>query len=315
MGTRAAPRRRALRIGLGLVLVVDLVVLGTDAFLLSNRTTTTKVDLNDALAHFRAASGGPAAAVEPGAPTSTTTAAATTSSPAPGASPTAEAATSTSVPARIPVSTAPTAPSSAPPAAGVYAYATSGGESVSILSAHHNYPAMTYASVQPTGGCGWRIHADVIKEHVDEREMCTEGGTVSQLSQTRRVTFFGTTDGGTYTCRPPQVQFSAGDAVGSKVAVDCGDGKGSSAHLVRTIVGYDTVTLGGQAVEVVRVQVDGVLSGRINGSSQDLMTLVRATGLPVHWQRMVDTMAQAFGANVHYVEHATFDLQSLTPQT
>jgi hypothetical protein len=68
-------------------------------------------------------------------------------------------------------------------------------------------------------------------------------------------------------------------------------------------------------VEVVRIRVDGTLSGRIHGTSHDVLTLVRSTGLPLHWQRTVDTMAQAFGTNVHYVEHATFDLQSLVPQT
>jgi hypothetical protein len=315
MGTRAGVRRRALRIGLGLVLVVDLAVLGTDGFLLSHRTTTTKVDLHDALAQFRATSGVPAATAGTDASTSTTIAAATTVSVAPTAPTSSSAATSSSVPAGIPVSSAPTTPSHGPPTAGVYTYATSGGETISVLGAHHDYPAVTYASVQPTGGCGWRIHAELIKEHVDERQMCSDAGSIQQLSQSREVTFFGTTDGGTYTCHPPQVQVAPGDGPGSRIEVDCGDGKGSNAHLVRTIVGFGTATVGDQVVDVVRIRVDGTLSGRIHGTSLDTLTLVAGTGLPVHWDRMVDTLAQAFGSTVHYVEHATFDLQSLSPQT
>jgi hypothetical protein len=315
VGTRAGARRQALRIGLGLVLVVDLAVLGTDAFLLSHRTTTTRVDLDDALSKYRAASGSTAAPIDESASTSTSIAAAPPSSAVTGATPTSSADTSSSVPTRIPVSSAPATPSSGPPSSGVYAYATTGGEAVSILGAHHDYPALTYASVHPTGGCRWEIDAEVVQEHVDERQMCTGDGSVSQLSQSRRVTFFGTTDGGTYTCAPPQVQLAPGDQAGSHIVVDCGDGKGSTAHLVRTTVGFGTATVGGQVVAVVRIRVDGTLTGRIRGASQDLLTLVAATGLPVHWQRMVDTMAQAFGTNVHYVEHATFDLQSLVPQT
>jgi hypothetical protein len=197
----------------------------------------------------------------------------------------------------------------------VYAYATSGGESISLLGSRHDYPAVTYASVEPTGGCGWRIHASLIQEHVDERQMCTEDGSVAQLAQSRRVTFFGTTDGGTYTCHPPQVQAGPREGAGARQVVACGDGEGSSAHLVRTLQGFGTVTLGGQTVEVVRIRVEGVLSGRIRGTSLDTLTFVRSTGLPVHWERMVDTVAHAFGGDVRYVEHATFDLQSLAPQT
>ena len=197
----------------------------------------------------------------------------------------------------------------------MYAYRTSGGESISVLAAHHDYPAVTYAAVHHTGGCGWRIHADVVKEHVDERSLCSGAGAVSQMSQTREVSFFGTTDGGTFTSAPPAVQTADADVVGSRSQSDCGDGKGSSARLVRTTLARETAVVGGVSVAVVRIRIDGTITGRIRGTSTDLLTLVVGTGLPVRWQRSVDSLADAFGSTVRYQEQAQFDLVSLAPQT
>jgi hypothetical protein len=75
------------------------------------------------------------------------------------------------------------------------------------------------------------------------------------------------------------------------------------------------VTLGGVPVEVVKIRIAGTMTGRVRGTSTDVLTLVAATGLPVRWERTVDTLADAFGASVRYVEQAQFDLVSLTPQT
>jgi hypothetical protein len=318
MEIRRAPLpRRWLRAAVIAVVLVDVAVLGTDAFLLSQRSTTTRVDLQDALVKFRAtasATPSPSVAGTAGPSAVATAAASAPTSSAPAATSTAPVATSSSVPAEIPVSSAPTA-TSGPPADGVYAYATAGGESVSVLGAHHDYPAMTYAAVHRTGGCGWTIQSEVIKEHVDRREMCTQAGSVLQLLQSREVTFFGTTEGGAYTCTPPQVQTTPLDGPGSRFLGDCGDGHGSTAHLVRTTLGRGTVLVGGVAVEVVQIRVDGTLTGKVRGTSSDLLTLVAATGLPVHWVRSIDTLADAFGTTVRYQEQARFDLQSLTPQT
>ena len=96
----------------------------------------------------------------------------------------------------------------------MYEYRTSGGEQVSVLAARHDYPSATYAAVRHTSGCGWQIHAAVVQEHVDERTMCTGPDGISQVSQTRGVSFFGTTDGGTFTCRPAAVMATPADVAG-----------------------------------------------------------------------------------------------------
>jgi hypothetical protein len=190
---------------LALFLLVDLAVLGTDAYLLRTRSTTTVVDLQDALAAFRseqtsssvtsALAGG---AEVPGAATGEPTTAALV----------APSTTGASTPSMPDPSSAPATPKAGarvPPSPGVYQYRTTGGERVSLLGSRHTYPAETYAVVRPTGGCGWLLEAEVVEEHVDRRQMCTSADQVVQHSQQRAVTFFGTTDGADLPCKPPMV--------------------------------------------------------------------------------------------------------------
>ena len=315
MHKRLAVGSRRLGIALAAVLVIDLAVLGTDVFLLSNRSATTQVDLQDALVTYRSLGGAETVTSAPAGGVEVT---ALQDGPAPAPTTASEAAPTTAVDAPTYTAPSPTTTTAAglvPPSEGVYSYRTTGGESISVLSAHHDYPDTTYAAVRHTGGCGWQIRAEVVKEHLDERTMCSQPDRLLQLTQSREVEFFGTRDGGTFACEPPQVQFVVGDAAGAQTETDCGDGKGAMAHLVRTYLGTSHVSIGGVAVEVVKLRILGTLTGRVRGTSSDTLTLVASTGLPVRWERSVDSVADAFGASVRYVEQASFDLTSLTPQT
>lgn len=303
------PLSRPARVAVGAFVLLDLVVLGADVFLLSQVSATTIVELDDALVDYRAsldtstsATAAPAASAAPTATTSV-------------ASSGVVSAAATPTPASAPSAAPPAAPAAfAPPEPGVYRYRTAGGESISVLGAHHDYPAETFAVVRRTGGCGWHIRAEVVREHVDEREMCSEPGRLLQHSQSRQVEFFGTRDGGSFACEPPQVQHAVGDQPGASWRGTCADGRAAAA-LVRTTLGTGQVTIDGVTVDVVRFRVDGTLTGFTRGTSTDLLTVVAATGLPVVWERSVDTVADAFGASVRYQEHVRFELLSLTPAT
>jgi hypothetical protein len=303
------PLSGRLRIALAAFVLLDLVVLGADVFLLSQVSSTTEVELDDALVDYRA---------------SLDTSPTVTSAPAGGAEVTAAPATTAAPVAPGPTvgvaSEAPPTPATATPAAfsppepGVYRYRTTGGENVSVLGAHHNYPAETFAVVRRTGGCGWTMRSEVIREHVDERQMCSEPGRLLQVLQRREVEFFGTRDGGGFSCDPPQVQHAVGDARGATWRGSCGDDR-AAGELLRTTLGTGQATVGGITVDVIRIRVDGTLTGWARGTSTDVLTVVAATGLPVVWERTVDTVADAFGASVRYQENARFELVSLTPST
>jgi hypothetical protein len=197
----------------------------------------------------------------------------------------------------------------------VYAYATEGGESISLLASRHSYPEVTYGAVRHLGGCRWEVTSEVIKEHRDRRELCNEPGRILQPSQQRSVEFLNTREGLPYVCSPSLVLYEVGQAAGSQASASCNDGDGSTAALVATFLGTGQETVGGQVVDVVRIRLIGTISGAARGTSSDEFTLVASTGLPVRVVRSVDTVTNALGNDVRYSESATFVLQSLTPAT
>ena len=305
-----AVRFRWGRVAVVLVLgVVNLGVLGTDVFLVTQRNVTRPVTLGAALRRFRAQQGTDRAADPVAASalpaTSTTNATTTTAASARHVS-AVRAASGPAVSAAAPFGV---------PLEGVYAYRTTGGEQVNILDSSHSYPSTTYATVRRGTGCQWVIENDVIQEHTDRRQLCSASGQFLEIAQSREVTFFGKTDGGNYTCAPQLDMISAGEAPGSAHDSVCSDGNGMGARLHAVDLGSESVTVSGTLVTVVHVVIDGTLTGRAVGTSHDDLLLLAATGMTVSWTRSVDTVADAaFGAKAHYTEHASFFLLSLLPQ-
>ncbi|MHB8664274.1 MAG: hypothetical protein ACYDH6_16460 [Acidimicrobiales bacterium] len=294
--------------------VVSLAVLGTDMFLLTQRNVTKPVTFGAALQHFRETrvlTAGPAAVTTGGVAAAST---ASTSSATPVPSPTATNAVGSARSAGAVVAARPVA--FGLPPEGVYSYKTSGGEKINVLDASHSYPPVTYATVRHKAGCVWQIENDVIQEHTDSRDLCSARGQFSELAQTRRVTFFGKTDGGTYTCTPQLDLVLVPEPAGTARDGVCADGKGSAARIHATDLGSQQVVVGGVAVTVVHTVLDSELSGRAVGTAHDDLLIVADTGMTVAWTRSVDTVADAaFGAKAHYTEQAQFQLLSLTPQT
>jgi hypothetical protein len=317
--------------------VVIAAVLGTDVFLLTARTRTTEVTLDDAVARFReeatvappatgdgetatseasaAAATTGAGAAPPGAPAASTRSAAA-ARPRSSSSGPASSAPSSAAAGDAPV----VAPSASEPAKpflrpveGVYRYRTTGGESISIAGARHDYPERTFATVRHLDGCGWTVRSDVAKEHQDTRTMCSEPGRLVQRSQGRSVEFFGQRDGVENDC-DPGVLAIVGEAVGATDVSTCGDGEGNEARMERTFVGPTTVTVEGAEVAALRIVLVGSFTGKAQGTSRDELWFTPDTGLTLRWERTVDTLADAFGgAKVRYQEAATFTLESLTP--
>jgi hypothetical protein len=297
------------------LLVMALAVLSVDVFLLSQRNVTTVVDLDDALAGFRAA---PALA-EPIADTTTSTAtpsstagtaSATTLRSAPPASP------GTGPPESAPpTSAAPTGPIAyTAPTPGVYTYRTTGSEQISLASAQHKYPERTYATVRHGSGCEWQYRNEVVEEHVDMLQLCSEPGRLTQVEQRRDVSFFGQTEGGSARCAPPLVLHGADLAPGHRIETTCASSDGSSFVLTRTFRGRDQRRIGGHTIDVVVVELQTTMTGKKRGTSADTLWLAADSGLLVRWERHVDTVADtAYGASVHYTEEASFELESLIP--
>src|SRR5205085_9800971 len=89
-----------------------------------------------------------------------------------------------------------------PPGQGVYAYATTGYETVSFGGARHDYPKESFATVRYRGGCLWEWEHKIVQEHVETTSHCSKPSVLEFLSETVQVTFFGQTQTRTSRCDP-----------------------------------------------------------------------------------------------------------------
>jgi hypothetical protein len=293
-----------------------VTLLGADLFVVTQRNVTTHVRLRQALHQFRdqpASANLNVAGLRP-AREIATPGPSRPSAPAPASSgSTAVAAPpATRGPVDGPVAAVPfTAP-----AEGVYAYETDGGESISLGGAHHEYPSTTYATVRHTDGGLWDVAWPLIKEHVDSYRFASGRGRALQLSEGQRVTFYGQTDGMTYTSDPPQVVADVNAAPNSHADfVFRGANQADYAENRLTYLGRERVRIGTATIEAFHTVIDATLHGKAEGRSRVEMWLHPDTGAVLKMRRTLDSTAHAVFGTVHYAERATFVLRSLTPQT
>ena len=325
-GERRRRRRRRLTAA---AMVVGLVGSCGGIFVLTQRDRATPIDLATALRSFRHArplsrgldpsqAGGAGA---PGAGAGQGPTAGAAAAPAgPGTGDPAAAAVAVHPVPPGPAGPAPAAATTAgaafvAPAEGVYVYDTTGGESISMFGARHDYPAQSYASVHRLAGGAWQMDVTVVKEHVDHYTFGAEPGRDVESAQGREVTFFGQTDGATYSADPPALLADAAAVPGSATEAVFRGADGSTARSRIVSVGRQEISVGGTAVDTYAITLDSVMSGKASGSEHDQVWLDPTTGLIVKLHRDIDTQAHAVFGNVRYIEHATFSLHSRTPNT
>jgi hypothetical protein len=289
------------------VTAMVLALVGVGAWFVHERDRTTAFGLTDALRSLRT-DAHPTTAAGSGTPAIGTVSAGTSATPAPspspGTTPSVTGARTPTAGASAPVST-DTAAAFEIPAAGVYAYATSGYDAISPVSSRHTYPAETYAVLQHAGGCRWDVDHHVVDQHVDHVARCSQPGELLRVSDASRVTFFGQTDGLTYVCAPPVSMWA--DAT-------CAADDGSQVRYHATIVDHPTLTIGGVVRTTVHLVDDIAMTGRARGTARNEMWLDAATGLLLRQVRDVDTIGRAAFGDVHYTEHVEFTLENFVPQ-
>ena len=313
------------------VVIVDLLILATTSWLLSVRDRSTVVTKAEVLADFHSAVAGehtmeslsrtPLPSVPPVSSTPPSTPGETISlspAPLPGETPTPPDVSATSREAEPDVTPTPTGPPAPAgyhqPQPGVYEYATTGHESVSMLGARHDYPERTYASLQAGEGCVWRMELTIVAEHVDEWVMCSNPGTLARDWHSRTITWFDVRTNGYYDCGEPLVHDHPDMVIGRTTTYrDCTDDNGSFADLDVTLVQRAPVTVGDVSVDAIAVRIVMHSRGTTRGTTIDDYWLAASTGMILRLERMVDTTSDTkFGA-VDYTERATFTLTSLQP--
>jgi len=311
MAARPVPSRRAHRL-VGLSIAALVVANGVAVYVVGSRVTPVTVDT--AVARFRALTqpapgtnavpdehgAAPAAVVGvEGASAAAVVAAGPAASSAPAPSP-------TSAPAS-------TSPGTAVPRFGVYVYATSGSEDVSVAGAHHTYPDQTTMTIAP-GPCGLEVRWDVFEERWDRWTLCTTGHQIELRQFETYHEFFGQVEHRTYDCAPGTDFRPERSDPSTRTSGRCESG-GAVVDLTTTVVAIEEVTVGGDAVPAVHVRVDEVLSGDTRGTRSSDSWYGLADGLLLRRTAVTEVDTESVFGSTHYSEELRLDLTSLEPRS
>jgi hypothetical protein len=199
------------------------------------------------------------------------------------------------------------------PEPGVYVYRTEGWEDVdALLGARHDYPAVTTVTVR-AGGCGVLLAWAPLRERTTTWEWCPQGGGVAWRRFTEVHTFFGNRDVQDYRCDPPRRFWLPGLAMGESWTSRCAaQEKAEDARL--TVVGLETVEVGGEQLEAIHVREEISLSGVTSGSGTRDWWLEGSTGLPLRLEIVNTSETESAIGGVNYRERAELLLVSLEPR-
>lgn len=286
------PRRRRWLVAAGVVVV--LVVVGGIVAYLRLRTESTPVTVEDAVAEFEegqgtASTSGPATSGDTVAPV--TSAAATTES--------------------VATSTIALRPALSLPVAGVYAYTTTGGEDLRILSnPSRTYPAETPLVVEPAG-CGVVVRWTPLVEREETWQMCVEGEGLALVGYTSVHDFFGQRESRVLTCEPGGWLIPPPEVPDESVTT-C-SGSGLVEQRTTRVVDRSPVDVGGEQVEAISIEVAVATSGTTTGTTVRRLTMAAASGLPIRWADEVANSTETAVGAAAYSERLELVAVALAP--
>jgi hypothetical protein len=194
----------------------------------------------------------------------------------------------------------------APGEPGIYVYDTAGFEEVDALGgARHDYPAATYLVIEE-GPCGPVVRWQALDERWDEWEHC--GPDLAVSSSRGYHEWFQIPDLATSICSS-QVFPRSGETAWTSECVD--ETTTSIDHV--TVVGMETLVIGGQEVMTLHLRILGTTEGSTIGETTTDVWRLPGTTLVV--RKVVDDAsanASRIG-DIHYVEQVTLELRSLVP--
>jgi len=199
------------------------------------------------------------------------------------------------------------------PAEGIYAYATSGYESLSMAAARHDYPDTTWMILEQGDGCNFTLDHRILEEKRVVQTLCNAGPAITKVAYDSWITFFGQTVESHYVCDGGTVA-DRRDVVGHTPHSGACAEANASSHDRIWLVGIEPLVIGGERIDAVRYHSESELRGDVTGHSQTEAWYHPETGLPLRVERRTTSYANAFGGDVEYNEDATFELISLTPQ-
>jgi hypothetical protein len=210
------------------------------------------------------------------------------------------------------------------PASGVYTFAGSGTEKLSLLSTTQHWgPNIPVTVTDDTNGC-WTFRVDYSTHHWQSVRYCAKGRALSQTGETTYQTFdfvaFSAGDTNEVVCRPPIDRIRVDAEPGTSWPVAC-DGRskdrGTKFHAEGTdaFVGIEKVQVGSALVPAYHYSVDRKVTGSQSGAEHYDMWYSVRDGLPLKTNRNVKVKSPSPIGAVIYTEKGTYTLTALTPQS
>lgn len=292
--------------------VVGLLVVSLFGLVLVARRATP-VTVSQALTQFRAARH----RMGPTRPTPATVRSASVPIPAASPAPSAGLPAGTHlagpgpVPGPAPESTSSIRPD-ALPAPGVYTYATTGYEEVSVPGSRRTFPSQTTITVEPAG-CGeveiWQPFA----QHTERTTVCPSGGGLRMAEYYFSDSFYGQTATSDSICDQNAYLHFAAVTPGQSWTFTCSSSRTTITNRA-TVIGREIVGVGGQEVPTIHVHVDSTLSGASDGTSpSDYWFSVPGDVLVKNTGQVNSKTSGSFGTT-SYNEVYSLLLSSMQPQ-
>ncbi|MCB0879063.1 MAG: hypothetical protein KDC46_08805 [Thermoleophilia bacterium] len=201
------------------------------------------------------------------------------------------------------------------PEAGTYSYTGSGRESVSALGgSEHVFPeeVAIVVTLDPEDDCAWTSNVVYVKQHIEERRFCTKGGEMIDRGFTRKINFFNQLQTTEYECGDDAIRLRTDSQQGDTWEWTCREGDKSTSVYTATALGKETMTVGGEQVDVWHTKVVSKQTGDTNGGDTSEFWLTE-TGLPVKFTGNLKVKTKSVLGDTDFQEKFTYALTSLVP--
>ncbi|MEO6867959.1 MAG: hypothetical protein ABI200_08050 [Gaiellales bacterium] len=201
------------------------------------------------------------------------------------------------------------------PEPGTYSYTGSGRESVSVLGgSEHVFPEEIAFVVQldPENACEWTSNVIYVKQHVEERRYCSEGGNVTDLGFTRETEFFNQRQKTVYECGEDALRRKDAAAEGDTWSWTCSEGDKSTSKYTAKMLATETLTIGGEKVETAHTRVTSKQTGETRGTDTAEFWLDEK-GLIVKFSTDLKVKTKSILGETEFIEKTEYELMSLVP--
>jgi hypothetical protein len=222
----------------------------------------------------------------------------------------------------VPAITSPVSLGLPAPDPGVYELHGQGAEHISFPPNSQGDGAIMPASVVGLAHGCWRWHVDYNVAHWEEYDFCPSGtGLVQVANRNWQAWDFGTVkvkNSAAFSCQPPLLILRAVPVVGQVVDQTCTGTNTAVSGLTTasgpvTVIGVQSLSVGGIAVTTVHELEQTELRGSQKGKAIEDWWFDVRTGLPVRMERHIHLATPSPLGAINYDESGWWQLASMTP--